>query len=299
MKTNTGTDTMTSEASTSSEKSGSKAKGRVISIRQNAIPNKVELWHSVYVVGPEKGFNFAQMFARAKCTHAETLQDADIVVFTGGSVDVHPALYGVDAQDTHESVFFESQECIDVMNEYIEAFYQAYYQGIPMVGICLGAQFLHVMNGGKLYQDLDYHNSGSHPMYCHETGRTLKEISSVHHQSCQQQESMIVLGSSCESSTRWIDRSHCESALTTEDDEDIEAFFYPMSVCLGIQGHPEYQGFPEYTEWCLNLIQEHIINNKNLALQDNQLRTKEEFNIKQSEGFNVPDTIHSFVKEYT
>ena len=103
------------------------------------------------------------MLARAKCRKSENgVQDADIVIFTGGSCDVHPMLYGVDPNETHDSVWFENQGCIDTMMEYIDVWQECFYTGTPMVGICLGAQFLAVMHGAKLYQDVDNHNS-DHP----------------------------------------------------------------------------------------------------------------------------------------
>lgn len=294
MNQNTGTDTM--DASPSPKTSDKKPSGRVVVVRQ---PRRegTELWQSVHVVGPENGPGFAQMLARAKCRKSENgLQDADFVVFTGGSVDIHPELYGVDSNETHDSVWFENQNCIYTMMEYLDTWQECYYVGIPMVGVCLGAQFLHVMNGGKLYQDVDNHNS-DHALYCARTGQTIMEASSVHHQMCIENPVMEVLGTTCETNERWRDRNTCDLVIDKPDAEDIEAFWYKDTASLGFQGHPEYQGYPQYTEWCLQQINHHLICNPDLHYVDNCLRMKDE--VMQERQFTLPDSVHKFIKEYS
>lgn len=294
MKKNTGTDTMEKDP-TMKEQSGNKT-SRVVAIRQNPRGDATELWQTVHVVGPEAGPNFAQMLARAKCRKSERgVQDADLVIFTGGGTDVHPLLYGVDPNDTHDSVFFERQSCVDTMMEYIETWQECFYLGIPMIGVCLGAQFLHVMNGGKLYQDVDNHNS-DHPIYDQRTGRTIKETSSVHHQMCIEHPDMNVVATCVESNERWRDRTVCDLVIDKPDEEDIEAFWYENTLCLGIQGHPEYSGYPEYTEWFLQQVNHFIMENPRLAYVDNVLRMKNEE--LQRRNFSLPNTVHEFIKEY-
>lgn len=272
------------------------ATSKVITVRQKPIKHKEELYQAVHVVGPESGSGFAQMLARAKCKKSENgVQDADFVIFTGGSVDIHPALYGVDPNDTHESVYFESMECIDTMMQYIETWQECFYLGIPMVGVCLGAQFLHVMNGGVLYQDIDNHNK-THPLYCALTGSTIKESSSVHHQAVKSQKNMKIVATTCESNEKWLNRVKCELVIDKPDEEDIEAFWYEDTACFGVQGHPEYQGFPEYTEWFLRMIQHFIINNEKLEVSSGNLRMKTE--AMQRRNFTLPESVHNFIKEY-
>lgn len=279
----------------SAETSGNKKTSRVVAIR---VPERerTELWHTVHVVGPENGPGFAQMLARAKCTKSKTgIIGADFVIFTGGFVDVHPSMYGADPNLVHDSVYGLDGSSAAQMMEYIEVWQECFYLGIPMIGVCLGAQFLHVMNGGKLYQDVDNHNSG-HPLYCNRTGKTIKESSSVHHQACIYQDSMNVIAESCEANERWIDGTHCELVIDKPDAADIEGFWYEQTMCLGVQGHPEYQGYPEYTEWFLQQILHYIVCNDKLAYENNTLRMKEE--ALKRRNFTLPNSVHEFIKEY-
>lgn len=298
MNANTGT-VGTAQATTTSEEKGgtmSGSKSRIVAIRQKPIEHKTELWQTVHVVGPENGPSFAQMLARAKCKKSEDgVQDADIVFFTGGAVDIHPMMYGVDPNDTHENVWFDNPACVDTMMEYIETWQECFYLGIPMVGICLGAQFLAVMNGSKLYQDVDGHNS-DHPLYCQRTGKTIWESSSVHHQMVIEDNIMKVLATTCESNERWRNRTQCDLVIDKPDAEDVEAFWYEVTCSLGFQGHPEYQGYPDYTEWCLQQIQHYIIENPRLEYVNNNLRMKQE--ALQRRNFTLPSSVHDFIKEY-
>lgn len=299
MKDGTGMATMgTPTASKEVSGGGSKSLGsRVVSIKKKNLHPKTELWHSVHVVGPENGSSFAQMFARAKCSKSKRgVEDADIVVFTGGCLDIHPELYGISVQESHNSVYFESQACVDLMLEWIETYQECMYTGKAMVGVCLGAQFLHVMNGGKLYQDVDSHQS-SHPLYCATTGATIMNASSVHHQMCVENDDMVVLGTACESNERWIDRTNCDLVIDDPRKDDIEAFFYPDTLCLGFQGHPEYSGYDEYTEWCMRQMLDRLINNGRMALENSVLKLKGEHLAQRK--FKLPDTVQAFIKEYS
>lgn len=294
MNANTGT--TATQAVTGGTVTMTKDEPKVIVVQQATKPERTELYHTVHVVGPENGPAFAQMLARAKCTKSKNgVQDADIVFFTGGSVDVHPLLYGADPNDAHESVWFESEACTKTMMEYIQVWQECFYLGIPMVGVCLGAQFLAVMNGAKLFQDIDNHNSG-HNMHCIRTGTVIDDISSVHHQSVIKDKHMQVIGASYESNERWKNRRECNLVIDKPDEEDVEAFWYEDTMCLGFQGHPEYSGYPEYTEWCMKQIEHYIIYNSKMAYVDSNLRMKQE--ALQRRNFTLPNSVHEFIKEY-
>ena len=293
MSQDTGTRTLDSKGSRTNVE---RPVSRVVAIRRPKIEG-TELWLSVHVVGPENGPGFAQMLARAGCRKSQRgVEDADLVIFTGGSCDIHPVLYGVDPQNTHDEVFFEDQECIDTMLEYIETWKQCLYAGIPMVGVCLGAQFLAVMNGSKLYQHVDSHYS-DHSIFCHMTGETIKGCSSVHHQMVIRDDNMKLLAEARDlSGERWHDRRDVVFKDFASCD-DVEAFWYEQTLSLGFQGHPEYQGYPEYTEWCLEKISHFILHNSKLEYQNNYLRLKE--GELRQRNFSIPKNVNKFIKEYS
>jgi gamma-glutamyl-gamma-aminobutyrate hydrolase PuuD len=101
------------------------------------------------------------------------LEDAQYVLFTGGE-DVTPALYGENA---HVSTYSNLER--DMKEK--EIFDQMSPSQIA-IGICRGSQFLCVMNGGKLIQDVRNHVIyGTHRIIDSATQKTY-EITSTHHQ---------------------------------------------------------------------------------------------------------------------
>lgn len=226
-----------------------------------------ELWLEVWLTGtPFEQKQFAEMFARARCYKAKSPETADLVVFAGGE-DVNPALYGEMA---HSSVHHsESRDKAD-----LDLYKKCYENGIPMFGVCRGFQFLHVMNGGKLYQDVDHHQ-GQHQMFDKVGRRTINNISSVHHQMVRPFPDMTVIGHVSRSTKRWTN----DNNFLTGPAVDIEAAFYRDTCCLGVQGHPEYRGYAEYTSWCLKMIDKFINENPDLTISDvgRNRRMKPEF----------------------
>ncbi len=222
------------------------------------------LYLEVWVEGPpEDTAGFAEMFAKCRCTKAVSPEEADIVVFTGGP-DVNPIYYGARR---HEMTLFDSERDSSDLKLYGTCL----ALGIPMFGVCRGAQFLHVMNGGSLYQHVDRHNV-PHSMYDPLAKRMIKSVSSVHHQMCIKQEGMVVLGDSFAASNRWTDG--VEPAVVGTK-MDVEAYFYPETLCYGVQGHPEYKGFTEYTLWCLERMEDLLTRNPDTEVRKNNVRLKQ------------------------
>lgn len=224
-----------------------------------------ELWMDVYVTGtPMEKAQFAEMFVRGRCSLAKTPETADLVVFAGGA-DVDPSLYGNPPK--HPRTFSDPAR-----DRSDKALYErCKKQGIPMVGICRGAQFLHVMNGGVLYQHMDGHNS-SHAVFETISRTRIGNVSSVHHQACKENEEMEVLAKSFRVATnRYLNDKKEEDPNATE----VEAFFYEKTGCLGFQGHPEYKNYGEYTAWCLTAIWKYFNENPSYCNVNRVLRLKE------------------------
>lgn len=251
-----------------------------------------ELWADVYVVGPEKK-QIYPLLARAKCRLAETVDQADIVIFSGSSSDVAPCLYG---EKPHKTVYWDPR----VDTENINTFLQCIYLGIPMVGICGGAQFLHVANHGKLFQHLDGHNNGAHEIYLNKEGYFIDEVSSCHHQACMEntKNGMIVLAETEESNIRWTSENVCRTGLFDEG-KDIEAFWYPDTCCLGVQGHPEYSGFDEYTAWFTKTIEDYILHNPDIELvgNDKQKVQRLKREVIDNREYSVPSVFYDYLSK--
>lgn len=210
-----------------------------------------EMYLEVYIepddTDPREMYRFINMFARAKCTKADDPRKADLVVF-GGGADVNPVFYGANPHSSTRHDAKRDERDIKLYEICLD-------EGIPMVGICRGAQFLHVMNGGKLYQDIDGH-VGYHPIFDEETKNIINRASSVHHQCCIENKAggMKVLATSPRATRRWVDdKEHVDG-----NKKDVEAFFYRDTHCLGIQGHPEYAGYWQFMQWSLKQIYDYI-----------------------------------------
>jgi gamma-glutamyl-gamma-aminobutyrate hydrolase PuuD len=105
--------------------------------------------NKVFVIGIDH--SVTAMFKNEGWDVRDDPQEADFLCFTGGA-DVSPDLYGEvnvglsytdPARDTRET-----------------ALYNAFKGAKRFIGICRGGQFLNVMNGGKMVQDIPGHRMG-------------------------------------------------------------------------------------------------------------------------------------------
>jgi len=223
-----------------------------------------ELDLCVKVLGPPWDTRgFPALFVRSYCKGVENIEDADFVVFTGGP-DVNPEYY-------HEKPYkYQGDEERDYSD--IVAYMTCLDQGIPMVGVCRGAQFLAVMNGASLAQDIDGH-TGDHSMYDVKNKQWLDKVSSIHHQCVLPCPGMEVLGYTNMSTFKDLN----ETKRIVSKGPDVEAFFFRDTCCFGVQGHPEYKDYPYFSKWFLDRINDLIILNEDLEWVDKKKRLKSEF----------------------
>ena len=220
-----------------------------------------QIYLSIYVHGTEyEQRRFAEMFVRGGCYKADRPDKADLVVFAG-STDVDPALYH---EPKHAMTQTPNKEEDDAA---LKMFRHCKRKGIPMLGVCKGAQILHVAMGGKLYQHINNHY-GDHSIRDVRTDEVIEVVSSNHHQSVIPQEGMQVLAVANLSTNKWRTPLVNDGTKST----DVEAFFYENPGIIGIQGHPEYRGYDYYAAWVLQLIDDLINSNPKFELADGGLR---------------------------
>lgn len=200
---------------------------------------------------------FAVLFSRAMCRRAKTLDQADLVVF-GGGPDVDPAIYG--GTPPHPTVHFEPSRDESDINLYLEAT----SKGIPLMGVCRGAQLIWALMGGTLYQDVDGHH-GAHGIWDLETKNMHFDVSSVHHQMCKGPAPAdgIIIAEANKTSRRSVNAKITE---TSKSIYEIEAYFLPTIAAIGFQGHPEYSGYDTYAKWAMDKVNRHIVQNDNIKL---------------------------------
>lgn len=150
-----------------------------------------------------------------------------LVLFTGGE-DVSPELY------SHTSCGL--CRC-SKRRDYLErdAFKLAVKNGVKMAGICRGAQFLHVMNGGELVHHLDNHEGVVHSMEC--LNGDNMPVNSLHHQMIIPSNDCVVIG--------WAEPRLANAYFgdkdkrITVDCKETEAIIMPEIMACGVQYHPE------------------------------------------------------------
>lgn len=155
----------------------------------------------------------------------EVANDVALVLFTGGA-DISPFLYA-EPKNKRTYDHFERDAYETLM------FHVALRHGLPMVGVCRGAQFLCAMAGGKLIQHVDSHG-GNHMIKMWD-GRSMR-VSSTHHQMQLPPKDAKILA--------WADPSRSSTHLDGKDNEimpekEVEIAYYPNINALGMQHHPE------------------------------------------------------------
>lgn len=184
---------------------------------------------------------YSNMYEGRGWTVVDKIADADLVQFTGGA-DVSPSYYGAEP---HHTTYSDPQR---------DAFEKAIFERcveleLPMVGICRGGQFLNVMSGGSMWQDVDNHGiHGTHMLFDLVTGAVV-DVSSTHHQMMRPSGSGQVIAVASESSRR-------ENIYSIEGtfSDDVEVVLYRNTKSLCFQPHPEYPGFKACQEYFFELL---------------------------------------------
>lgn len=184
---------------------------------------------SVFIIqGSEHERN---LFRRFGMEIASSIESADIVLFTGGE-DVSPELYG----DKQHSRTWSNRNRDD---QEIDLYREALAHKKAMVGICRGGQFLNVMNGGRMYQDVEGHTR-SHILYdlTSEEGKEKVLVTSTHHQMMMPPKNAIILANARQNGRReWYDGQHFREDVSGEDTEVV---YFQETNSLCFQPHPEY-----------------------------------------------------------
>lgn len=184
--------------------------------------------------------------------------DVNLVLFTGGE-DVSTEYYDEPkGKYTHSNIKRDEKE---------QQTYREFRGKAAMFGICRGAQFLTVMNGGKLIQHVEGHGQ-SHTIMVEKKG--VFEMTSVHHQmmypyTLTPNSYELIAYSEYFRSNTYLDGENKENDLP-KDFVEPEIVFYKGNKSLCIQGHPEYSSCPEKTkDLCIQLIYDYLFSEKEMV----------------------------------
>lgn len=190
---------------------------------------------------------YRRMFEEAGWTITLNFQDADLIQFTGGA-DVSPFLYG---EAIHPTTYN------DPRRDLVESGYYAWGVRLKkkMAGICRGGQFLNVMNGGSMYQDVDNH-CRSHYL----VDRFTEEkhlVTSTHHQMMIPSYHGEVIAQAFESTTLKHMVKGEEVVLETTF-ADVEVVWYDKTNSLCFQPHPEFGGADSTRKYYFELLERYL-----------------------------------------
>lgn len=178
----------------------------------------------------------------------QLVADADIIIFNGGE-DVGTQLYGEKPIMERVPSYPSSRD------KYEKRIYEEYRGKKFMLGICRGAQFLNVMNGGTLWQDVDRHGR-DHQIYDIRTGQSFFATSTHHQMMRPNFETGELIATASESTKKYRDGETQTIDTALEPDMDVEIMWYAKNRTLCIQGHPEYVPGSAFANYCLSLVNE-------------------------------------------
>ena len=201
----------------------------------------------IYVVGGADNYvNFIE-----NVQLVDKLEDAQLVVFTGGE-DVTPSLYGCKKHRTTYS---------NLRRDQVE---QAIFDKIDpkkqvCLGICRGSQFLCVMNGGKLVQNVTGHATGfTHGIT---DGDKIYQITSTHHQMQYpfdlNKDDYDILFKSYEVKSNYYEGDGIDPDVVFGKEPEIVLYHKDgLPKCLAVQGHPEMIPDSPVAEMINNLVKD-------------------------------------------
>lgn len=183
------------------------------------------------------------MFKRYGWKLVDNVEDADLIQFTGGE-DVTPSYYGHQKhprtwnnpmRDQHEKLVWDL----------------AQRENKVCAGICRGGQFLNVMCGGKMYQDVSGH-LGGHMAVDTQTGETFLVTSTHHQMMIPNEETGHVVVTARESTMRVSTGPEGQNTTFREQGlakkHDTEAVLYAFENTFCFQPHPEFQGHEDLAD---------------------------------------------------
>ncbi len=172
------------------------------------------------------------------------LKGKQLLVLWGGE-DISPSIYKQEGVRTYASPRPSRRDQIEI--NLVKA---AIKEGIPILGICRGAQMLCALGGGSLYQHVENHGNEHEVFYKDQVVMG----NSCHHQMMIPTDEMQVLATTkCLSPNKWMDQV---DPIQTSDPEP-EIVYMPKMKAIGVQGHPEWMAYEsEFVKLVRNLTGE-------------------------------------------
>lgn len=179
----------------------------------------------------------------------------DALVIWGGE-DISPSLYNEPvSRMTGAGKELSFRDKVEV-----EACKEAIARGIPLIGVCRGAQLLCALAGGRLIQHVENH--------CYSHFIDTFDGESVVTSSCHHQ--MMVPFGVDHKLIAWAQKRISPFYINGNDEDDEfmhdkpepEIVWFPKIKGLAIQGHPEFHADPEndpFVKYCMEKVKQFIL----------------------------------------
>lgn len=179
----------------------------------------------------------------------DDLHENGFLVLHGGA-DISPSIYG----QTPNNFCYASKEPSYRDAQEIALAQRARKMGMPIVGICRGAQLLCALDGGTLVQHIEDHTGGRHPITDVRTN-TKYPSNSAHHQMLKlnKKHNNILLAIAEEPVIGYEEDNRAKKF-----DHVPEIVYFGQMNAIGIQGHPEWMPDSQFTKYCKSLINEFL-----------------------------------------
>lgn len=202
-----------------------------------------------YGCTPSNGFEgFNNLFTKGKSLNNEkTLNGIDALILWGGS-DIATSFYDEKPYNSYQSAYPSKRDLFEW-----ELLRRAQKKGVPIIGVCRGAQLMCAFAGGKLVQDVSHHQI-SHPVVTYDK-KVFNDVKSAHHQmmfpyALTDDEYEVLATVPQNRSSRYEGLSKDEKECFTVDGFlEPECIFFPTIKGFAIQGHPEWENGSAYQKW--------------------------------------------------
>jgi GMP synthase-like glutamine amidotransferase len=181
-----------------------------------------------------------------------SLKGADALILWGGT-DIHPSFYKEQSHIQNETKHTYEVSSRDLIEWHLMR--EAKQYGIPIIGVCRGAQFLSVFAGGSIIQHVTGHLSG-HEVKTYD-GKSVYAAAN-HHQMMHIDETEYEL-LAWSSSLSTLYQGEFNKTVKRILDVDPEVVYFPEIKGFAIQPHPEWgPAGTEFNNWVLKELESYL-----------------------------------------
>lgn len=184
-------------------------------------------------------------------------EGVDAVVLWGGE-DIHPSYYNEEPHPLNQA----RNNLVPSRRDVFEwkVMLHCYTEGIPIIGVCRGAQFLCAFAGGSLVQHVNNHTNGNH-LVTTSHGEILP-VTSCHHQMMYPYDvEHELLAWSKEKRSTFYEGPKQAPIASMDTRPEPEVVYFPKVRGLAIQGHPEWaQPNSRFVSYVNELVKTRLLN---------------------------------------